>query len=105
MTDVPPGFEVHTVSVEPGCDRIYHEREWLDACKGGKVKPGGNFEFSGMVTETLLLGNLAVRTGQRLEWDRANLKVPNSEGVPNLAPGATITVGWKKEDCRALDAF
>jgi putative spermidine/putrescine transport system ATP-binding protein len=33
------------------------------------------------------------------------IKVPNSEGVPNLAPGAAITVGWKKEDCRALDAF
>src|SRR6266568_6210926 len=55
-----------------------NEREWLDACKGGKVKPGGNFEFSGMVTETLLLGNLAIRTGQRLDWDRTNLKVSNS---------------------------
>jgi predicted dehydrogenase len=27
-----------------------NEREWLDACKGGKVKPGGNFEFEGLVT-------------------------------------------------------
>jgi hypothetical protein len=25
-----------------------NEREWLDACKGGKVKPGGNFEFEGL---------------------------------------------------------
>jgi len=48
------------------------------------VKPGGNFEFSGMVTETLLLGNLAIRTGQRLEWDRANLKVPNSETAQKM---------------------
>lgn len=56
-----------------------NEREWLDACKGGKVKPGGNFEFAGMVTETLLLGNVAVRSGQKLSWDRANLKVGNSE--------------------------
>jgi predicted dehydrogenase len=52
-----------------------NEREWLDACKGGKTKPGGNFEFSGMVTETLLLGNVAIRTGQPIEWDRTNLKV------------------------------
>jgi hypothetical protein len=52
-----------------------NEREWLDACKGGKVKPGGNFEFSGMVTETLLLGNVAARAGQRLNWDHSNLKV------------------------------
>jgi hypothetical protein len=56
-----------------------NEREWLDACKGGKVKPGGNFEFSGLVTETLLLGNVAARMGQRLTWDRASLKVVNSD--------------------------
>ena len=55
-----------------------NEREWLDACKGGKVKPGGNFEFEGLVTETLLLGNVASRYGQKLTWDRANLSV-NSE--------------------------
>ena len=53
-------------------------REWHDACKGGKVKPGGNFEFEGLVTETLLLGNVASRIGQKLEWERAGLKV-NSE--------------------------
>ncbi len=55
-----------------------NEREWLDACKGGKVKPGGNFEFEGMVTESLLLGNVATRMGQRLQWDRSTLSV-NSE--------------------------
>src|SRR5437660_758130 len=56
-----------------------NEREWLDACRGSKVKPGGNFEFSGMVTETLLLGNVAARAGQKLVWDRANLKITNSD--------------------------
>ncbi len=54
-----------------------NEREWLDACKGGKTKPGANFEFSGVVTETLLLGCVAQRTGQKLVWDRANLKIVN----------------------------
>jgi len=33
------------------------------------------------------------------------IKVPNAEGVPALSPGAAISVGWKAEDCRALDAF
>jgi predicted dehydrogenase len=61
-----------------------NEREWLDACKGSKVKPGGSFEFSGMVTETLLLGNLAVRAGEKLNWDRANLKVLNSDAAQKL---------------------
>jgi predicted dehydrogenase len=58
-----------------------NEREWLDACKGGNGKPGGNFEFSGMVTETLLLGNVAVRSGQKLTWDRPGLKITNSESA------------------------
>jgi predicted dehydrogenase len=60
-----------------------NEREWLDACKGGKVKPGGNFEFEGMVTETLLLGNVAARTGQRFTWDRPNMKANNSDFAQN----------------------
>jgi predicted dehydrogenase len=56
-----------------------NEREWLEACKGSKEKPGGNFEFSGRVTETLLLGNVATRCGQKLDWDRPNLRVVNSD--------------------------
>jgi predicted dehydrogenase len=56
-----------------------NEREWLDACKGGKTTPGGNFEFEDLVTETLLLGNVAVLTGQKLTWDHANLKANNSD--------------------------
>ena len=51
-----------------------NDREWLDACKGGKARPGANFEFSGLVTEAFLLGNVTLRTGKRVIWDRANLK-------------------------------
>jgi len=61
-----------------------NEREWLDAAKGGKTKPGGNFEFSAMVTETLLLGNVASETGQKLYWDRANLKTMNSPAADKI---------------------
>ena len=69
-----------------------NEREWLDACKGNKAIPGGNFEFSGKVTESLLLGNVAIRTGQKLDWDAANLKIPNSHAAqkfvrPDRRPG------------------
>ena len=64
-----------------------NDREWLDACKGGKTKPGANFEFSGMVTEALLLGNVAVRAGETLNWDRPGLKVINSTAVQqHIAP-------------------
>jgi hypothetical protein len=63
-----------------------NEREWLDACKGGKVKPGGNFEFAGMVTETLLLGNVATRAGQKLNWDRASMKVNAEAAQKDVRP-------------------
>jgi len=61
--------------------------------QGRKVKPGGNFELSGMVTESLLLGTLAVRTGQKLAWDRANLKAVNSEAAQKMVARARRK-GW-----------
>ena len=70
-----------------------NEREWLDACKGGKVKPGGNFEFSGLVTETLLLGNVAVQAGQKLTWDRSSMKVNSDVGQKLIRPERRS--GWE----------
>jgi predicted dehydrogenase len=61
-----------------------NEREWLDACKGSKNKPGGNFEFAGVVTETLLLGNVATLVDQKLNWDRSKLRVTDSESAQKL---------------------
>lgn len=61
-----------------------HDREWIEACKGGKQAPGANFAFTGPVTETILLGNVALRTGERLAWDRENLKAANSAAAQKL---------------------
>ena len=58
-----------------------NEREWLEACKGGNAKPGGNFEFEGLVTETLLLGNVATRLGGKISWDPSNMKLTNSDAA------------------------
>ncbi len=49
---------------------------WIEACKGGKPA-SSNFDVSGPLTEIVLLGNLALRTGRRLEWDGPNMKVTN----------------------------
>jgi len=77
-----------TIPRSPG-----NEREWLDACKGGKGKPGGNFEFSGLVTETLLLGNVASRSGQKLKWDRANMKLNSDAAQKEVRPARRT--GWE----------
>ncbi len=63
---------------------IGHEREWIEAAKGAKVRPGAEFGFSSVVTESLLLGNIALRTGDRLLWDRPNLRVSNSDAAQKL---------------------
>jgi hypothetical protein len=52
-------------------------QEWIDACKGGP-DAGSNFDYSGPLSETVLLGNLAIRAkGQRLIWDSKDLQVTN----------------------------
>ena len=55
-----------------------HFNEWISACKGGPAA-GSNFDYSGPFTETVLLGNLAIRSGRRLEWDAKELRVSNHE--------------------------
>ncbi len=53
-----------------------HHAEWLHACKTGEPTTC-NFEYAGWLTEANHLGNVAYRTGQRLEWDAENLHATN----------------------------
>lgn len=55
-----------------------HFNEWIEAIKGGP-KAGSNFDYSGKLTETVLLGNLAIRSGRKLEWDGDAMRVTNFE--------------------------
>jgi predicted dehydrogenase len=57
-------------------DSIGHHREWVQACKTGSPTTC-NFDYSGPLTETALLGNVAYRVGRKLEWDPAKLKAGN----------------------------
>jgi predicted dehydrogenase len=55
-----------------------HYIEWIQACKGLGPVPGSNFQYSAWVTESNHLGNVAYRTGKKLEWDYANLRARNA---------------------------
>jgi predicted dehydrogenase len=57
-----------------------HHREWLDACKGGKPA-GSHFEYGARLTEIVLLGVLALRTGQTIQWDAAQMKAKGFAGA------------------------
>jgi predicted dehydrogenase len=78
------GKEVGAISTSiPRSDG--HHKEWVAACKGGK--PGGsNFDWAGPLTESVLLGNVALRvqireelTLSRLMWDPSRLKFTNND--------------------------
>ncbi len=91
-----------------------HQMVWADACKG-KGKTSSPFEYAVPLTETLLIGNLAVRCYDmkklkpgkkpadwapwdypgrlRLEWDSANMRIKNLEEA-NLFVGREYRDGW-----------
>jgi hypothetical protein len=54
-----------------------HYAEWIAACKGGPPSLA-NFEYAGWTTEANHLGNVAYRTGKKLQWDAARMKATNA---------------------------
>ncbi|MFP6603936.1 MAG: gfo/Idh/MocA family oxidoreductase, partial [Pirellulaceae bacterium] len=55
---------------------IGHHAEWIKACKDGSPTTC-NFDYSGALTESVLLGNVAFRTGKPLQWNAKTLKAAN----------------------------
>ena len=62
---------------------IGHHQEWVTA-----IKEGGpttcNFDYSGALTEAVLLGVVSYRSGETIQWDAKRLKVTNSEKAQQL---------------------
>jgi len=59
-------------------DSIGHHAEWIRACKTGEPTTC-NFEYSGALTEAVLLGNVTYRAGAKIEWDSQSLR---AKGCP-----------------------
>ncbi len=71
------GLPEKTIKRSPG---IY--QEWIDAIRNGGPEPTSNFSYAAALTETMLLGNLAVQFQEDdtiLEWDAKNMRVTNLE--------------------------
>ena len=73
-----------------------HFQEWVESMESGKPTGSDIVGISGPLTETVLLGNLAVwASGEKLEWDARNLRVkgrPEFDAVirPAYRPGWTL---------------
>jgi hypothetical protein len=73
-----------------------HFDDWFRAIRDGG-KAGADFDYSAPLTEAVLLGTLAQRTGQPIIWNREKmsaLDVPAVDALlkPNLAPEWIIPV-------------
>ncbi|HEX5167990.1 MAG TPA: Gfo/Idh/MocA family oxidoreductase [Cyclobacteriaceae bacterium] len=92
-----------------------HHRKWVDACKAGFNSPEhraltSSFDYAGPMTETVLMGNLAIRSymlrkensqgkqeffaRKKLLWDGAGMKITNIEEA-NQFVGRTYRKGWE----------
>jgi hypothetical protein len=73
---------------------VDHYVSFADACRGvGKTT--SNFDYSGPLTETVLLGTVAIRVpGEALKWDAAALKVTNSPKADALLR-KSYRKGWE----------
>lgn len=91
-----------------------HQRQWVDACKAGFNSPEhksltSSFDYSGPLTETVLMGNIAIRsyllrTGsgrnmkyigrKKLLWDGEAMKIKNLEAA-NQFVGRAYRKGWE----------
>ncbi len=76
-------------------DSIGHHAEWIRACKDGSPTLC-NFDYSGALTESVLLGNVAYRTGKKLLWDAENLKATNCPEADQYIRKA-YRKGWEVE--------
>ena len=53
---------------------------WIRACKG-EDKAASHFDYAGPLTEVANMGNVALRAGQRIEFDVPSMKITNLESA------------------------
>jgi predicted dehydrogenase len=70
-----------------------HHAEWIAACKGGPPTQS-NFDYASRLTESLLVGLLAVRLGRRIDWEADAMKAKSCpEADPFIKP--QLRQGWE----------
>jgi predicted dehydrogenase len=70
-----------------------HHADWLQACMGG-TPACSNFEYGARLTEFILLGNIALRSGKVIKWDAAAMKATNVPGAQSFIEGS-YRKGWE----------
>jgi predicted dehydrogenase len=59
--------------------------EWISAIRAGEYrKATSNFDYASLLTETILLGDVAIQAGKRLEFDGPAMKFTNAPDADHL---------------------
>lgn len=72
---------------------VGHYKEWLDAIRRGGGETTCNFDYSGALTETVLLGCVAFRAGEAFDWNGATLKASSAQAQKLIA--REVREGWE----------
>jgi hypothetical protein len=70
-----------------------HHADWLQACKGGPPACS-NFGYGARLTELVLLGNVALRSGKLLKWDGSGMRATNAPEAEAYLRGS-YRAGWE----------
>ncbi len=70
------------------------QREWIHAVKGIGPKPGSHFDYAEGLTENVLLGALAIRSGRDIEWNSKKLEITNHKDLADYVK-APRRKGWE----------
>jgi len=57
-----------------------HMKDWIVAAKHG-TQACSHFDYASALTGMVLLGNLAIRAGKKLEWDAPNMRATNCSEI------------------------
>lgn len=71
----------------------FHQ-EFINACKGDKTLPSCHFGYSGPLAETVLLANIAFRSGAEFDWEYETLTCKGAPEAQELIK-PVFKKGWK----------
>jgi predicted dehydrogenase len=79
----------HSAGPDP---RFPHVKNFLD-CMKSRQQPVENLEVGHFVSSVAHLGNISIRTGEKIVWDGENERIVNSEKADHLV-GVTYRKPW-----------
>lgn len=95
---LPEGLDAEAAAVPTSLPRIEggiygHEGNWIRAIRGEEAV-SCPFSYASDLTEVMLLGIVALRAGQPLAYDAANMRIPNAPDAERFLR-RTYRPGWE----------